>query len=101
MSVSSFYEDLSQKIILDPQFITDFEELTRLNFRGNTTKSEFNIQKRLIESAAIFACADEKYKRIALKIAGIIMENSESSELLRAASELIFLRLGNFPILEP
>ncbi|MBN1762460.1 MAG: DEAD/DEAH box helicase [Methanomicrobia archaeon] len=101
MSVSSFYEDLSQKIILNPQFITDFEELTRLNFIGNKTKSEFNIQKRLIESAAIFACSDnEKHKRIALKIAGIILENSESNELIRAASELIFLRLGNFPILE-
>jgi len=97
----NFYEDLSQDIVSNDRFIEDFEQLTRFNFADKESEIEFDLQKRLIESAAILACSNEEnHKRIALKIAGVIMENKKSNELLRAASDLIFLRIGNFPLLQ-
>ena len=104
MTPNSLYYKLSDNIVSSKEFITDFEQLLANNIFPNKQKLSASTFKRLIECAAIFACSEnETHKRIALKIASSIMEsanrNAVNNEILKAASELVFLRLGNFPLL--
>ena len=101
MKSSTFYKDLSQDIVSNVRFMKDYECILKYNLIKEESETSFEICKRLLESASILACSNEElHKRLAFRIAGAIMENEMSNEILRAASELVFFRIGNFPILQ-
>lgn len=94
MRPSKFYEKLSRNIIDNERFIDDYEKL----LLDNIPCSSVDAYKRLIESASIFACSEnETHKVIALKIASKVIEAEHTGEAFKAASQLIFTRLGIFP----
>ncbi len=95
-----WYQELSNRITSNDEFIGDYLELSRHFFNNKQNSLSSKTLKRLMESASIFACSSEEtHKRLALKIAGSVMEADIDNEALTAASELIFLRLGNFPLI--
>ncbi|MFW6122417.1 MAG: DEAD/DEAH box helicase, partial [Petrotogales bacterium] len=93
----NFYCDISNNILSEDEFYSDFNLL--YSRRPDTIPEErlYRLYKRLLESAAIFACSSEYHQRIALNIVSQMIEKDSKNENIQAAIELILLRLGVFP----
>ena len=92
-----FYEELSNRIISKEDFITDYEALYN-NPNESEVSDELYLLKRVLESAAIFACSpDDEHRNLALDILSRIIESGIKYEGVQAAIELILIRLGLFP----
>ena len=101
MNSLSVYEDLTKKILSNVEFENDFSQLISAYRADSPTALVPASIKRLVESAAIFACSEnEKHKQMALKIVSTTMSLTRKDEILAAASELVLMRMGNFPTLE-
>ena len=100
MNSSTFYEELASEITRNPDFVNDYRNLQSIGGPSKHLNGDFDQCRRLLESASILACsAEEDHRIIALEIAGAVIENEQANDVLKAASELVFLRLGNFPTL--
>lgn len=101
MISNNFYESLSDEILSNEQFIQEYKQILSLEFKDSSPKLELGAIKRLIESAAIMACSNkDDHKKIAYRIASFFVENEETKSKIGPATELVFLRLGNFPAVQ-
>lgn len=97
MTNLTIYDALCDDILSDKDFLKDYEDL--VSEEGKDL--EQGLYKRVLESAAIFACSDKEDNRImALKILSKIMENCKRIEIFNRSCELIFVRLGCFPTIK-
>lgn len=98
---TTIYEDLSQSIREHDDFVVAYKKLISevalctLGLGTNTSLS-LEIQKKLVESAAIFSLSNDADKEYALKILNGLLICDGSREILPAI-KLILIRLGNFP----
>lgn len=101
MSVPSLYSELGDEIIQNPGFADDYKTLQLIGNPVQRNNRSPELYRRLLESASILACSDkEDHQIIALGITGSIVEDAPDNEVIRASSELLLLRLGNFPSLQ-
>jgi|GEM_PF-1901765 len=101
MNSQCFLEQLSDGIQTNAQFVKDYEALTLPDAIVDTSTMDAKVVKRLMESGAIFAGSQsEGHRNIALRICTSFIQDSSRNQTIVAASELILMRLGNFPMLE-
>lgn len=100
MNQESFYDQLSKDIISNGTFIEDYLGVLSMDLSRHAIEPTLLANKRLLESAAIFACSDrDDFKILSLNIASKVLEHT-SDELSKAAAEFVLIRLGNFPMLK-
>jgi superfamily II DNA/RNA helicase len=101
IGTSSIYDDLSRVIVANEDFTADARVLLQSSLSNLNQELTAEMLRRVLQTAAIFACStDEKHKALAQRIASLIIEKFPGDKVLTAASELVLLRLGNFPMLE-
>lgn len=100
MSSLNIYNQISKKIIENDNFLNDYITIISFaNLKYSKALPE-SMLKRLLESAAIFACSDrDEIKLLSLNIVSKVLEYP-SNELFKAAAEFLLIRLGNFPMLK-
>lgn len=99
--MNNFYDSLSDKIYNNNEFIKVYTQFCKdVTLISLNQKSKMSIDmaeiKKMIETAAIFSLATDKYKEIALKILNGLLICNVSEEFITPV-KLILSRLGNFP----
>ena len=98
-----FIEQLSDKIMKNREFRTDYEEAIKSQLNQTEENKLTKVQiKRLIETASIFSLHDDMiFKKLALKISyTLILKYGFKHNHLYSAAEIIFSRLGDFPTVQ-
>jgi len=101
--LSDFLHSVSSDIVSNPQFRTDFDQLTasELSPRLGSRLSETQVRKLLESSAILSLSEDENHQKLAYKLA-IYLLNQYKAEYasIPFVVQLVLTRLGNLPVIQ-
>lgn len=103
MVEKSIYEEISGEIVDSERFKTVYGELLKFQYIGTRPEANLSLEdiKYLLQSASLFAFANDECKQLAYKIATILSENySEKFDQINRIIQYIIINSGQLPVVQ-